>query len=233
MKTKLAVMFALLALVPFAVAACGDDDDDDDIGDLRRRPRRPRPATATPAAAASTVVVHGRPRRQPRLRGGLGDGDGRNGDDRARRTSPRVPHDVQIEGRTAISAGPRRSPAGPRRRGRARGRATTPSTARSRDTAKPAWKARSPSNRRLPDEANLERRRGDLAGAAEEAEDAGHVRLRLGVRRHAAAGADRRRARRCRRRARARRRRTASSRSDIRWAWASIAASGSNGSRRP
>ena len=29
MKTKLAVMIALLALVPFAVAACGDDDDDD------------------------------------------------------------------------------------------------------------------------------------------------------------------------------------------------------------
>ena len=29
MKTKLAVLFALLALVPFAVAACGDDDDDD------------------------------------------------------------------------------------------------------------------------------------------------------------------------------------------------------------
>jgi plastocyanin len=28
-KTKLAVLFALLALVPFAVAACGDDDDDD------------------------------------------------------------------------------------------------------------------------------------------------------------------------------------------------------------
>ena len=28
MKTKLAVLFALIALVPFAVAACGDDDDD-------------------------------------------------------------------------------------------------------------------------------------------------------------------------------------------------------------
>jgi plastocyanin len=28
MKTKLAVLFALLALVPFAVAACGDDDDE-------------------------------------------------------------------------------------------------------------------------------------------------------------------------------------------------------------
>jgi plastocyanin len=28
-KTKLAVLFALFALVPFAVAACGDDDDDD------------------------------------------------------------------------------------------------------------------------------------------------------------------------------------------------------------
>jgi plastocyanin len=28
-KTRLAVLFALLALVPFAVAACGDDDDDD------------------------------------------------------------------------------------------------------------------------------------------------------------------------------------------------------------
>jgi uncharacterized cupredoxin-like copper-binding protein len=27
-KTKLAVLFALLALVPFAVAACGDDDDE-------------------------------------------------------------------------------------------------------------------------------------------------------------------------------------------------------------
>ena len=29
MKTKLAVLFALLALVPFAVAACGDDDDEE------------------------------------------------------------------------------------------------------------------------------------------------------------------------------------------------------------
>ena len=35
MKTKLAVLFALLALVPFAAAACGDDDDDEatDTGD--------------------------------------------------------------------------------------------------------------------------------------------------------------------------------------------------------
>jgi plastocyanin len=29
LKTKLALLFALLAIVPFAVAACGDDDDDD------------------------------------------------------------------------------------------------------------------------------------------------------------------------------------------------------------
>ena len=29
MKTKLAVLFALLALVPFALAACGDDDDEE------------------------------------------------------------------------------------------------------------------------------------------------------------------------------------------------------------
>jgi len=29
LKTKLALLFALVALVPFAVAACGDDDDDD------------------------------------------------------------------------------------------------------------------------------------------------------------------------------------------------------------
>jgi plastocyanin len=29
LKTKLAVLIALIALVPFAVAACGDDDDDD------------------------------------------------------------------------------------------------------------------------------------------------------------------------------------------------------------
>jgi plastocyanin len=29
-KTKLAVLIALLALVPFTVAACGDDDDDDE-----------------------------------------------------------------------------------------------------------------------------------------------------------------------------------------------------------
>jgi plastocyanin len=29
LKTKLAVLFALLVLAPFAVAACGDDDDDD------------------------------------------------------------------------------------------------------------------------------------------------------------------------------------------------------------
>ena len=28
MKTKLAVLLALLALVPFALAACGDDDDE-------------------------------------------------------------------------------------------------------------------------------------------------------------------------------------------------------------
>jgi plastocyanin len=29
-KTKLALLFALLVLVPFAVAACGDDDDDEE-----------------------------------------------------------------------------------------------------------------------------------------------------------------------------------------------------------
>jgi plastocyanin len=29
-KTKLAILLALLAVVPFALAACGDDDDDDE-----------------------------------------------------------------------------------------------------------------------------------------------------------------------------------------------------------
>jgi plastocyanin len=29
-KTKLAILLALLAVVPFGLAACGDDDDDDD-----------------------------------------------------------------------------------------------------------------------------------------------------------------------------------------------------------
>ena len=50
---------------------------------------------------------------------------------------------------------------------------------------------------------------GAVAGAAEQAEDAGDVGLRLGVGRHAAAGADGTRTRRCRRRARAGRCRTA------------------------
>ena len=45
------------------------------------------------------------------------------------------------------------------------------------------------------------------------------------------AGFDRRRGRRCRRRGRAGASRTGASRSDIRWAWASIAATGSKGSR--
>ena len=72
MKTKLAVMFALLALVPFALAACGGDDDDDDAatepttteetdtGDERGRGRIHR-------------LVHREPRRRAGLRGGLGE----------------------------------------------------------------------------------------------------------------------------------------------------------------
>ena len=87
--------------------------------------------------------------------------------------------------------------------------------------------------RKSADQAHLKRRRRDRPHPAHQAQDPRHVRPasrdrpgRTSMLRQAPGP-------RCRRRAPGRHRRTGRRRSDIRWAWASIATSGSNGSARP
>ncbi len=96
MKTKLAVLFALVALVPFAVAACGDDDDDDATTDAATTEETTDTGGDT-GGGASTVAFTANP-----------DGELAYEEDSAEAAAgtvtleltndSAVPHDVQIEG---------------------------------------------------------------------------------------------------------------------------------------
>lgn len=96
MKTKLAVTFALLALVPFALAACGDDDDDDAATEPTTTEETDTGGDDA-GGAGSTVSFTANP-----------DGDLAFEEDSAEATAGAVtleltndsalPHDVQIEG---------------------------------------------------------------------------------------------------------------------------------------
>jgi uncharacterized cupredoxin-like copper-binding protein len=95
-KTKLAVMFSLLALVPFALAACGDDDDDDAATEPTTTEETDTGGDAA-GGAGSTVSFTANP-----------DGELAFEEDSAEATAgavtieltndSAVPHDVQIEG---------------------------------------------------------------------------------------------------------------------------------------
>jgi plastocyanin len=97
-KTKLALLLALLALVPFAVAACGDDDDDEETTDEAATTETTTEAGDDSAGgASSTVSFTANP-----------DGELAFEEDSATATAgtvtieltndSAVPHDVQIEG---------------------------------------------------------------------------------------------------------------------------------------
>ena len=96
MKTKLALLFALLALVPFAVAACGDDDDDDDSADTEATTE----ATDTgggDTGGASTVAFTADP--SGALAFEEDSAEATAGTVTVELTNDsEVPHDVQIEG---------------------------------------------------------------------------------------------------------------------------------------
>ena len=95
MKTKLAVMFVLLALVPFALAACGDDDDDEATTEATTTEETDTGGDA--GGTGSTVSFTANP-----------DGELAFEEDSAETTAgavtieltndSSVPHDVQIEG---------------------------------------------------------------------------------------------------------------------------------------
>ena len=95
MKTKFAVTLALLALVPFALAACGDDDDDD-TSDAPATTEE-EPTGDGGGGGGSTVSFTANP-----------DGDLAYEEDSATASAgtvtleltndASVPHDVQIEG---------------------------------------------------------------------------------------------------------------------------------------
>ncbi len=96
MKTKLAVTFALLALVPFGLAACGGDDDDDDAA-TETTTTEETDTGGEEGGAGSTVSFTANP-----------DGELAFEEDSAEATAgavtieltndSAVPHDVQIEG---------------------------------------------------------------------------------------------------------------------------------------
>ena len=96
MKTKLAVTFALLALVPFGLAACGGDDDDDDAA-TETTTTEETDTGGDEGGAGSTVSFTANP-----------DGELAFEEDSATATAGAVtleltndsslPHDVQIEG---------------------------------------------------------------------------------------------------------------------------------------
>ena len=96
MKTKLAVTFALLALVPFGLAACGGDDDDDDAA-TETTTTEETDTGGDEGGAGSTVSFTANP-----------DGELAFEEDSAEATAGAVtleltndsslPHDVQIEG---------------------------------------------------------------------------------------------------------------------------------------
>jgi plastocyanin len=95
-KTKLAVTFALLALVPFGLAACGGDDDDDDAA-TETTTTEETDTGGEEGGAGSTVSFTANP-----------DGELAFEEDSAEATAgavtieltndSAVPHDVQIEG---------------------------------------------------------------------------------------------------------------------------------------
>lgn len=94
---KLAVLFALLALVPFALAACGDDDDEEPATEAETTETTDTGGDAGGAGAGSSVAFTANP-----------DGELAFEEDSAEATAgtvtieltndSAVPHDVQIEG---------------------------------------------------------------------------------------------------------------------------------------
>ena len=103
MKTKLAVTFALLALVPFGLAACGGDDDDDDAA-TETTTTEETDTGGEEGGAGSTVSFTANPAGELAFE-----------EDSAEATAgavtieltndSAVPHDVQIEGPDGFSIG--------------------------------------------------------------------------------------------------------------------------------